>query len=72
MGPRLTASLALPLLLALSGCGMQSFELQRSQEIPPGPGLLTGPEGAFVISGPRRPASPPPASGGEPAGAPAR
>ncbi len=42
------------LILALSGCGGQEFDYRPATEIPPGPGLITGPRGAFVWPGPDR------------------
>lgn len=37
-------------VLALPGCaGWEPFEPELPREIPDGPGLLTGPDGAFVI-----------------------
>jgi hypothetical protein len=47
--------------LALSACGGKPFEYRSSTEIPEGPGLLTGEQGAIVLAGPastRTPGSP--------------
>ena len=38
------------LLLALSGCAQpKPFELPRADEIPDGPGLLSGEDGKFIL-----------------------
>jgi hypothetical protein len=36
--------------LALAGCASEPVTYHSGNEIPPGPGLLTGPEGAFVLN----------------------
>lgn len=41
---------ALTGLLILAACGGQEFTAPVSSEIPPGPGLFTGDDGALVIS----------------------
>ena len=38
------------LCLALSGCAAEPVPYHSQNEIPRGPGLLTGAEGAFVLS----------------------
>jgi len=45
----LSRALAAALLaLALAGCGATPFEYHSGTEIPRGPGLLSGDDGAFV------------------------
>ncbi|MEE8189945.1 MAG: hypothetical protein V3T80_12110 [Kiloniellales bacterium] len=47
---RLFATLAGAVLLALGACAeVKPFEYTEIHEIPPGPGLLTGDEGEFVL-----------------------
>ncbi len=38
------------LAVALCGCGGKYFEYQDPKDIPPGPGLFSGSEGAFTFS----------------------
>jgi hypothetical protein len=43
------------LLLVLGACSdMKPFDMQKAGDIPDGPGLFTGNEGAFVLSPARR------------------
>jgi hypothetical protein len=35
-------------LVSLAACGGQPFEYTAADEIPPGPGLFSGPDGAFT------------------------
>jgi hypothetical protein len=47
-------SIFLALLLGLAGCGgWQPMEVPRSGDIKPGPGLLSGSSGEFVLRRPR-------------------
>jgi hypothetical protein len=47
------------LLLAalLAGCGATPFEYHPASEIPQGPGMFSGEEGAFIISSDKKPAT---------------
>jgi hypothetical protein len=57
MRPRLALPLAL-LGVALAGCTAAPAEYRSAREIPPGPGMFSGPEGAFVFrSGASAPSS---------------
>ena len=50
MGKARRALLALLVPLLLSGCGKyRPYEYVEPTDIPPGPGLLTGEDGEFVI-----------------------
>ena len=39
---------------SLGGCGFKPMPVPDSSAMPPGPGLLTGKEGKWVIVGPRQ------------------
>lgn len=54
--------LALSLLLSACASSPEPFEYQQSNELKPGPGLLTGEEGVYTIYGP-----PPPVEEKQPA-----
>ena len=41
---------ALLVIVLLAGCAAQPVPYHSGNEIPNGPGLLTGPDGAFVLS----------------------
>ena len=41
---------ALLLIISLAGCAAEPVAYHSGNEIPRGPGLLTGPEGAFVLN----------------------
>ena len=41
---------ALALVLLAAGCASEPVAYHSGNEIPPGPGLLTGPRGEFVLS----------------------
>lgn len=57
MRPRHALPLAL-LGVALAGCAAAPVEYRSAREIPPGPGMFSGPEGAFVFrSGASAPSS---------------
>jgi len=40
----------LPVLFMLAGCAAEPVPYHSQNEIPRGPGLLTGPQGEFVLS----------------------
>lgn len=60
-----TACLLVGSLLGLAGCGGEEYTYVPDRELKPGPGLVTGPEGAFTLYG--QPAVTPPPSPKQPA-----
>ena len=57
----LAKAMVLTSLVPSAGCGMQPYEAPNNREYPPGPGILSGKDGEFVIYRKKELAAEPPA-----------